>query len=217
MKNKKIGLNDAYSLKTPKDSIKLYKNWATTYDKEFATKSKYNSPLKIVNYFNKYSNINDTPILDVGAGTGLIGKYLNKKKDKDIIGIDISSEMLKEANLKKSYSSLLEVDITKKIPFESNLFGSVISSGTFTLGHVGPEALDELLRVIKPGGIFVISIHTEVFLKEGFKEKFLEIKNKITKPIFHSFKIFGKNSDKLHGNVKSLAAIFRKNNEFTKI
>jgi len=33
---KKIKLDDAYSLKTPKDSIQLYKKWAQTYDKDFA-------------------------------------------------------------------------------------------------------------------------------------------------------------------------------------
>ena len=32
MEEKKIKLNDAYSLKTPEDSIKLYKKWAQTYD-----------------------------------------------------------------------------------------------------------------------------------------------------------------------------------------
>ena len=53
--------------------------------------------------------------------------------------------------------------------------------------------------------------------QEVLKKKFLEIKNKITQPVFKIFKIYGKNSDKKHGNDKALAAIFRKKNEFTKI
>ena len=35
MTNKK-GLKDAYSLKTPQDSIDLYRAWASTYDIDFA-------------------------------------------------------------------------------------------------------------------------------------------------------------------------------------
>ena len=46
MSEKKIGYNDAYSLKTSEDSIKLYKKWAKTYDKEFALNSNYLSPKK---------------------------------------------------------------------------------------------------------------------------------------------------------------------------
>jgi len=46
MVEKKIKLNDAYSLKTPEDSIKLYKKWAETYDEDFAQNSDYLSPKK---------------------------------------------------------------------------------------------------------------------------------------------------------------------------
>ena len=54
MVEKKIKLNDAYSLKTPEDSIKLYKKWATTYDEEFAMDSNYLSPKKISDFFNHW-------------------------------------------------------------------------------------------------------------------------------------------------------------------
>ena len=209
MRNKKTGLTDAYSLKTPQDSIKLYKNWAKTYDKDFAKSSNYLSPLKISNFYKKYSKIDDTPILDVGAGTGLIGKYLNKENNVNIIGIDISSEMLKIAKLKKCYKSLIEADITKKIPLKSNSIGAVISAGTFTHGHVGPEALDELLRVTKPNGLFVLSIHCELFITGGFQKKLFKLKEQITQTSFNIFKIYGKNNNKKHGNDKAFAAIFR--------
>ena len=51
MSEKKIGYNEAYSLKTPEDSIKLYKKWAQTYDKDFALNSNYLSPIKISSFF----------------------------------------------------------------------------------------------------------------------------------------------------------------------
>ena len=210
MVEKKIKLNDAYSLKTPEDSIKLYKKWAKTYDEEFALSSDYLSPQKISDFFIKHSKDTDTPILDVGAGTGLVGEFLSIKGKKEIIGIDISSEMLHQAKLKECYSSLIEADITKKIPLKENSLGAVVSAGTFTHGHVGPEAFDELLRITKPGGLFVLSINSKVFIKGGFQEKFLTIKNEISSPIFKKFNAHGNHKNKTYNAVKIIACIFRK-------
>ncbi len=215
MPRKKIGYDDAYSLKTPGDSIKLYKKWAETYDKDFALNSNYLSPKKIGSFFNKYARKTDNPVLDVGAGTGLVGEYLFKTSNKKIIGIDISPEMLEQAKLKGCYSSLLEVDVTKKIPFKSNSIGAVVSAGTFTPGHVGPDTFDELLRIAKPGALFVLSINSKVFIKGGFQEKFLRIKNNISVPIFNEFKVHGNNKDENFDKIKVFASIFRKRlNEF---
>ena len=206
----KIKLDDAYSLQTPYDSIKLYKKWAQTYDEDFAISSNYLSPQKISNFFLEHSKDTDTPILDVGAGTGLVGRFLNVRNKKEIIGIDISSEMLQQAKLKKCYSSLIEADITKKIPLKENSIGAVVSAGTFTHGHVGPDAFDELLRIAKPGGLFVLSINSKFFIKAGFKEKFLKIKNIISPPLFEKFSAHGKNINKTYNKVKIIACIFRK-------
>ena len=210
MPEKKIGYDDAYSLKTPEDSIKLYKKWAQTYDEDFALNSNYLSPEIISSFFNKHAKNTDTPILDVGAGTGLVGEYLYKKGNKSIIGIDISSEMLEQAKLKGCYSSLVEADITKKIPLKNNSIGSVVSAGTFTHGHVGPDSFDELLRITKPGGLFILSINSKVFIKNGFQEKFIRIKNRISVPIFSEFKAHGEHKDKKFGEIKLFASIFRK-------
>ena len=171
MVEKKIKLDDAYSLKTPEDSKKLYKKWAQTYDQDFALNSNYLSPKKISMFFNKHAKNTDTPILDVGAGTGLVGEFLYRTGNKKIIGIDISPEMLEQAKLKGCYSSLIEADITKKIPLKNNSIGAVVSAGTFTHGHVGADSFDELLRITKPGGLFVISINSKVFNNGGFKKK----------------------------------------------
>ena len=210
MVEKKIKLNDAYSLKTPEDSIKLYKKWAQTYDKDFALNNNYLSPKKISDYFNKYSKNTDTPILDVGAGTGLVGELLYGLGHEQIIGIDISPEMLRQAEIKRCYSSLIEADITKKIPLENDSIGGIISAGTFTHGHVGPDAIDELIRVIKPGGLFVLSINSKFFKKNGFEEKFIKIKNKISYPIFKQFDAHGEQKENELKEVKIFASIFRK-------
>ena len=83
--------------------------------------------------------------------------------------------MLEQAKLKGCYSSLMKADVTKRIPLKNNSIGAVVSAGTFTHGHVGPSVFDELLRITKPGGLFVLSINLKIFVESGFQETFLRI------------------------------------------
>ena len=206
----KKGLNDAYSVKTPEDNIKLYKVWASSYDDDFAKKNDYRSPVLISNYYDKYSNKNDVPVLDVGAGTGLIAEVMNKKNTIDIDAIDISPEMLESAKSKNCYNKLIEADLTKNLDIDNNYYGAIVSAGTFTHGHIGPNALDELLRVTKPSGLFVITIHSKVYVNQNFEQKFQDINKQITDLTFHEEKAYGNNPDKDHGNDTVLITVFRK-------
>ena len=206
----KKGLNDAYSVKTPEDNIKLYKVWASSYDDDFAKKNDYRSPVLISNYYDKYSNKNDVPVLDVGAGTGLIAEVMNKKNIIDIDAIDISPEMLESAKSKNCYNKLIEADLTKNLDIDNNYYGAIVSAGTFTHGHIGPNALDELLRVTKPSGLFVITIHSKVYVNQNFEQKFQDINEQITDLTFHEEKAYGNNPDKDHGNDTVFITVFRK-------
>ena len=206
----KKGLNDAYSVKTPEDNIKLYKVWASSYDDDFAKKNDYRSPVLISNYYDKYSNKNDVPVLDVGAGTGLIAEVMNKKNTIDIDAIDISPEMLESAKSKNCYNKLIEADLTKNLDIDNNYYGAIVSAGTFTHGHIGPNALDELLRVTKPSGLFVITIHSKVYVNQNFEQKFQDINEQITDLTFHEEKAYGNNTDKDHGNDTVFITVFRK-------
>ena len=206
----KKGLNDAYSVKTPEDNIKLYKVWASSYDNDFAKKNDYRSPVLISNYYDKYSNKNDVPVLDVGAGTGLIAEVMNKKNTIDIDAIDISPEMLESAKSKNCYNKLIEADLTKNLDIDNNYYGAIVSAGTFTHGHIGPNALDELLRVTKPSGLFVITIHSKVYVNQNFEQKFQDINEQITDLTFHEEKAYGNNPDKDHGNDTVFITVFRK-------
>jgi len=207
--NDKKGLKDAYSLKTPEDSINLYKTWASTYDEDFAKQNDYRSPIEIAKYFAQYSEDKDTPILDVGAGTGLIGECLNLKS-KEIDAIDISPEMLNIARTKNCYSEIIEADLTKRLFINDNHYGSIVSAGTFTHGHVGPNVLDELLRVARPGALFIFTVHYKLFKKAGFDKKLKEIKKNITQPTFHEVNVYGSNPDKKHGSDQVIITVFRK-------
>ena len=177
--NNKFDLNQAYSLKTPEDSIRHYQNTARIYDTGFAEEMDYILPFHVFNIF--HTNFNSAgPILDVGAGTGLVGALLKDSLSNNVDGIDISQDMLNVAQEKKIYDKAILADLTRPLYFNSNIYDGIVSAGTFTLGHVGPEALDELLRIGRSGCLFVISINTQHFESDGFLTKFQSLENKIT-------------------------------------
>ncbi|MEM6595609.1 MAG: class I SAM-dependent methyltransferase, partial [Pseudomonadota bacterium] len=165
----KPDLDSAYALKSPEDSQKLYAEWAETYDESFARASGYLLPQVVAETFVAEGGVG--PVLDVGAGTGLVGEELAKRGVALIDGTDISQEMLAEAALKDCYETLFEGDVTATLSVDDETYSGIISAGTFTHGHVGPEAFDELLRVAATEALFTISINAAHFASLGFQTK----------------------------------------------
>ena len=67
-------LEAAYALQTPDDNRRLYAEWATTYDDEFAVDMDYMLPLHVAEAFASVGG--QGPVIDLGAGTGLLGAAL---------------------------------------------------------------------------------------------------------------------------------------------
>jgi ubiquinone/menaquinone biosynthesis C-methylase UbiE len=151
MTRKKIDLDDAYALKTPEDSAALYRDFAATYDEGFVADTGYVYPREVARVFLEQAGPNDRPVLNIGAGTGLLAERLGGIETD---GIDISSEMLEALAAKGLYRNRIVADLTKPLEIAGDSYGGLVSSGTFTHGHVGPEALDELLLVAKSGALF---------------------------------------------------------------
>lgn len=150
-------LEAAYDLETPEDNIKLYAAWADTYDAGYRTSMDY---ILHQHVGEAYHSVNGGPkVLDIGAGTGALAEVLGLLGEYHIDATDISQEMLDVAAEKGMYASLFCADVTKGLPVVDNTYDGIVSSGTFTLGHVGPAALAELLRVTKRGGHIVISVN----------------------------------------------------------
>lgn len=201
-------LDKAYALKTPEDSLNLYSAWAETYEEEFADASGYQLPIAVAEAFARSEG--EGPVLDIGAGTGLVGLALQECNIGPIDGTDISSAMLAEAALKDCYENLFEGDLTGALPVENDLYNGIVSAGTFTHGHVGPAALDELLRVAKSGALYVLSINAEYYVGMGFEAKFQEISSSIAGLTLHETAIYSNKRHDAHADDKALIAVFRK-------
>ena len=158
-----IGLDDAYSLKSPEDNKKLYAKWAATYESDFVANQDYQHPQVISELF--HSQLPQLKsVIDIGTGTGLVGKYLKDlRPNLEVDGIDISPEMHAEARKKDVYRNLYERDLTKPVSGTDAPYDALITIGTFTHGHLGIEVLDNLFPLVKTDGFFVIAFNEKYF------------------------------------------------------
>ena len=132
-----------------KSSIKLkqhYKSWANDYDQDLIDWGyAYPSQLKkIISQDIKLKK--SSKILDAGCGTGLVAEVLGDMNFKNIVGLDYSMDMLKIAKDKKIYTRLIQESLNKKTSLRSNQFDIVLCTGVLTSGHVGSEAINELME-----------------------------------------------------------------------
>ena len=115
-------------------------------------------------------------ILDIATGTGDLAISLTSTDAKEIIGLDISDGMLEVGRKKISSKNLdgiisMVIGDSEDLPFEDNTFDAItVAFGVRNFEHL-EKGLAEILRVLKPNGIFVIletSVPTNPFYKAGY-------------------------------------------------
>ena len=161
-------LENAYKLATPDDNAQYYDAFASTYDMEFADELGWHYPAAIAEIYRDACTTIDSPIADIGCGTGLVASALDFPREQ-IDGVDISAEMLRIAKEKHLYRALYEVDLTKSVDQIANDYGAVLSAGTFTSGHLGPEPLEALLDIARNDALFVIGVKKAFYREAGFE------------------------------------------------
>lgn len=111
-------------------------------------------------------------VADIGCGTGRHWEKLKKRNPGKMLGFDVSKGML--ARLKEKYPEA-ETWLLKdrRLPgLADNSCDLVIS--TLTIAHIRKpgEALEEWIRVLKPGGHLLITDYHPVALEQGAKRTF---------------------------------------------
>lgn len=158
-------LDNAYTIDGPSEARRLYDDWAGTYDNSFARAWGYVAPRRIAEIFLDEGGAAAGPVLDIGAGTGLVAEAL---PGLVIDAIDISAEMLARAGAKGLYRDRIEANLTAPLDLPNGAYGGVVSCGTFTHGHVGAECLPELFRIARPGALFCCGTRPGVYDAMGF-------------------------------------------------
>ena len=173
-------LKTVYSETSSSKLNKHYKNWANLYDTDMSSWG-YAYPLQLNKILTNKLKLKKTiKILDAGCGTGYVAEVLSKLNYKNITGIDFSEEMLAIARSKKIYKKLMCQSLNEKIELRSKQFELIICTGVLTSGHVGPSAMHELVRLLKPQGFFICSIAESVYKKNGFEKEIKNLKNLVS-------------------------------------
>lgn len=209
MSDKAPDLKAAYALNTPQDSRRLYAEWAGDYDRSFAAREDYQLHIHTARAF--VSAGGQGPVLDVGAGTGLCGAVLADLGVGPIDATDISAEMLDQAMRKDIYRDAIEADLNLGVPVPRESYSGVVSSGTFTTGHVGPDALDALLRVARHGAQFAVSINAKHYASAGFAAKLERLaETQIQGLTLRETRIYGDLASGDHKDDLALIALFER-------
>ncbi|MDX1277659.1 bifunctional demethylmenaquinone methyltransferase/2-methoxy-6-polyprenyl-1,4-benzoquinol methylase UbiE [Oceanihabitans sediminis] len=115
-------------------------------------------------------------ILDIATGTGDLAINLAQTKAEKIVGLDISSGMLEIGKTKVKKHGLentieMVLGDSENMPFEDNSFDAITVAFGVRNFETLEKGLKEILRVLKPGGTFVIletSMPTKTPYKQGY-------------------------------------------------
>ncbi len=167
-----------YKLKTTEEIMKYYDEWGTDnkYDKDMIEWD-YTGPKETVNIFKKYANNKEIKIYDAGCGTGLVGVELKKNGYTNFDGVDLSQKLL-DLVPNGLYKNLSKTDLNKPLNISDNKYDAILCVGTFTFGHVKPQALDEFIRITKNKGLICFTINEGIYEEYGFDKKINELTEK---------------------------------------
>jgi uncharacterized protein (TIRG00374 family) len=142
---------------------KLIKNFEN-YMKRYPELYRYTTEIVKRNIPKK---VDKPVIIDLGAGTGLLSSEIGKQiPNSQIIAIDPSDKMLDFANKnvkKEGFQTL--IGASDNIPLENNFADIIVSRLNLTYWEKPADSLNEIYRVLKPGGKIIIEAINKDFPK----------------------------------------------------
>ncbi|MBF6607804.1 MAG: bifunctional demethylmenaquinone methyltransferase/2-methoxy-6-polyprenyl-1,4-benzoquinol methylase UbiE [Flavobacterium sp.] len=156
-------------------------------------------------------------ILDIATGTGDLAILMAQTNASKIVGLDISVGMLEVGKKKVAAKNLTDrieliVGDSEDMPFDDSSFDAItVAFGVRNFENL-EKGLTEILRVLKPGGRFVVletSNPTKTPYKQGYK-----IYTKYLLPLIG--KVFSKD-DAAYGYLSESASVFPFGEDFNNI
>ncbi|KAL8561853.1 hypothetical protein ACOMHN_046978 [Nucella lapillus] len=110
----------------------------------------------IADLYPQQSQRETVRILDVAAGTGLVGLEMHKLGFRNMDALDPSQGMLNVASRRGIYGRLFNEFIDdKQLPIEKNYYDCIGIAGGMGENQIPCSALHEMIRLVKPGGFIV--------------------------------------------------------------
>jgi len=137
---------------------KIYKNFAASYESRMLEDLKYAGPERMLDAIRGAVGDRDgLSILDLGCGSGLVGARVTKLA-AELIGVDMSPEMIDLARARNIYDRLEVAEITQWLGRDDTLFDLIISCDCLIyFGDLGPIT-GAAARRLKQGGVLAMSM-----------------------------------------------------------
>ena len=143
-----------------------YDDWATGYDDDLAAWS-YQAPTVVAD-----AVLSRDPeagsALDVGCGTGLVGRALRDRGFAGrLLGLDISQASLEIAQQGGAYDSVEQADLQERLPVEDDSVDAVVCVGVMTYLPDVEAVWRELARVARSEGLVVVTQREDLWDTRG--------------------------------------------------
>ena len=146
-----------------------YDNWADSYDKELLEEYGYCAHEIGAKALAETQIPFDSPILDVGCGTGLAGVELSRFGYTKIDGLDVSAGMLERARNQGIYRQLFQKRIGVDNLSELPSYKGILCVGSFGLGHMEQEDIIRLIDLAAANASIVIFMNAEPFHAQNYE------------------------------------------------
>jgi len=164
---------------TREDVINRWNNISADYDKEFIH-DKYLGPSVLSEAVRRLipeQERDKVKILDIAAGTGLVGIKLSKLGFKHIDALEPAEKMVSILKSQTFYGRVMHDLIGEhKLDIEDETYDLVVMSGAIIPKHIPIEGFKEMIRCLKPGGYLVNAMREEYIHQAELKdlEPFME-------------------------------------------
>ncbi len=169
-------LRKAYTAKSHQEVSGCYDTWAGDYETHMKNVG-YLHPAMVAALLARHVTAGTGPILDAGAGTGIMAEILMALGYSEVLGFDGSKRMLEVAASKNAYVELRHMYLGDTLDYPDDRFAAVVSAGVFTQGHAPLSGLEELVRVTRAGGHIIFSVG-RAYLGGPFQKKREELEGK---------------------------------------
>lgn len=150
----------------PREVAGRYDAWARSYDHDLDSWS-YQAPARVAEIV--LERLPDAvSVLDLGCGTGLVGRALRERGFTGVLhGRDISPASLELAGQSGAYQSLEVADLQQRLAFDDDDVDAVVCVGVMTYLPDVEAAWREFARLARPGGLVVVTQREDLWEPRG--------------------------------------------------
>jgi predicted TPR repeat methyltransferase len=140
----------------PQEVAQRYDGWAQTYDDDLTSWS-YQAPAMVTDIL-RARQPSARSVLDVGCGTGLVGRALRAGGYAgQLVGLDLSHESLDVARQRGAYDVLQQADLQRPLDSADDSYDAVVCVGVMTYLPDVEAVWREFARVARPDGVVVVT------------------------------------------------------------